>query len=466
MSKFIISLWFYFLILISTFYGCAYNLPSASNPNNEACRMSPESKKTHARVGIYLNDDFREYDYKRRLLGTTFRMRVGDSLYAILPQMTSAMMLGDTVTVKSLPPYDDNYRPDVDAVMEPEILYAYGNVAGTVAGNVGARIIMRMTIYDLDGRVLWQDTATGISRSGELDLAGNYLGILENADRIAYEAAFSAAARITNDFNNSRRKGLSITGEIQGPPASYNNSKFSDIALFRHYYDSGRLQYENKRFYQALISFEKAMDANPADLSTLFYLAACYTYTGQKNMAVLEFSKFRELTESPPEIRDAEKWMSLLERPLRIGVVPAGPGDEGHSILKRVLADSGMYEVNELPGLKISAADSKDAEFDKFLDECLEKGMRIVILENIDYTAGKAVKASPAGADTATDYVARITAKVYSTKKKELKTEIRIDERETSIRKESRAGEQAIKDRLFERGAKELVLRLLENDIF
>ncbi len=462
-----ITSWLCLFILISTFYGCAHNFHSAAEPDGEACRPYPESKKMHARVGIYMNDDLRGYEYERRILGATFRMHVGDSVSAILPQMTSAMMSGDVVAVKSLPPYDDNYRPDVDAVIEPDILYAYGNVAGTVTGHVDAKIMVRMTLYDLDGRALWQDAATGVSRSGELDLAGNYTGILEQADKTAYDAAFSAAARITDDFSNSLRNGLLPAPDVQIPCVTANKTKFSDLELFWQYYRAGQLQYGKRNFFQALLSFEKAANSNPADLSTLFYLAACYTYTGHKNTAIVKFRKFRELAESAREISDSEKWMALLEKPLKIGMAPAGPGHAGMNYeLQRVLTDSRMYEVKNLGDLKIPSPDAKTATFDKFLDECLEKGMRIVILDNIGYAAGKALEAPLGEGDTATDYIVGITAKVYSAKKKELKTEIRIDERASAVKKKGTAEEQAIKKRLLRKGAKELVLRLLEMDIF
>ncbi len=419
------------------------------------------------RVGIYLKDDLRTYEYQRRVLGMTFRMPIGDSLAAIVPQMTSAMISEDVVVVKSLPPYDDNYRPDVDFVIEPDILYAYGNVAGTVTGRVDAKIMMRTTLYDLDGRVLWQDAATGLSRSGELNLAGNYVNILEKADKTAYEAAFSAAAKITEDFNNSLPKELSIAGGVQIPRESANMTKLSDFELFRQYYRTGRLQYEKRRFYQALFSFEKAEKLNPADLSTLFYLAACYTYTAQKDTAIAKFRKFRELSEAAPEISDEEKWMALLEKPLRIGIVPGGSGqEEMHGALQRVLTDSRMYEVKNLTGLKIPSPDAQTAEFDQFLDQCSKEGMRIVILDDVDYTASKTVKDPMGEGDAATDYIVGITAKVYSTKKKELKTEIRIDERSCAVKKKSEAEEQAIKEQLLRKGAKELVLRLLEDDIY
>ncbi|MEJ2698020.1 MAG: hypothetical protein P8013_15415 [Candidatus Sulfobium sp.] len=418
-------------------------------------------------MGIYLADDLRSYDYKRRILGATFRMQVGDSLSAILPQMTSAMTLGDVVAVKSLPPYDDSYRPDVDAVIEPDILYAYGNVAGTVTGHIDAKIKMRMTFYGLDGRVLWQDVATGVSRSGELNLAGNYLGILEKADSTAYEATFSAAARITDDFSNSLSKGFSITGEAQIQREPADNARLSNISLFRQYYRSGRLQYEKRRFFHALLSFEKAANVNPADLSTLFYQAVCYTYTGQKDIAIARFKKFRDLTESAREIRDAEKWMALLKKPLRIGIASSGSGQgKMHNELQRVLTESRMYDVKSLAGLKISTRGAKTAAFDKFLDKCLKEGMRIVILDSIDYAAGKEVKTPPRKGDAATDYIVSITAEVYSTKKKKLKTEVRIDERASAITKKSKEEEQAIKEQLLRKGAERLVLRLLENDIF
>lgn len=458
-----ITSWLYFFILISILCGCAHSFPPASEPSDEAC---PKSRKTQTRVGIYLNDGLKSYVYKRRILGATFRMQAGDSLSAILPQMTSAMTLGDVVEVKSLPPYDDNYRPDVDAVIEPELLYVYGNVTGTVTGHVDARIKMRMTLYSLDGRVLWQDVATGVSRSGELTLAGNYLGILEKADSMAYEAAFSAAARITDDFNNSLSKGLSITGEAHIASGPADDAKLSNISLFRQYYRLGRLQYERRRFYQALLSFVKAANVNPADLSTLFYQAVCYTYTGQKNTAIVKFKKFCDLTESAQEIRDAEKWMALLERPLKIGLVASESGEDNmHSELQRVLTESRMYDVKNLADLKISSQGAKTAAFDEFLDKCLKEGMRIVILDNVDY-AGQAVKAPAGKGEAATDYIVSITAKIYSTKKKKLKTEIRIDERASAIEKKSEAEEQAIKEQLLRKGAKKLVLRLLEDDIF
>jgi tetratricopeptide (TPR) repeat protein len=462
-----ITSWLYFFILISTFYGCTQNFPPAVEPNGEARPARAESRKMQARIGIYLNDDLRGYDYERRILGVTFKMQVGDCLSAVLPQMTSAMMLGDVVAVKSLPPYDNNYRPDVDVVIAPDILYAYGDVEGTITGHVDAKIRMGMTLYDLDGRVLWQDAATGVSRSEELNLAGNYLGILEKADRTAYEAAFSAAARITNDFNSAHPKGLSTTGEIQIGHEPADNPKLSDIALFSRYYQSGRRQFDKKRFSQALLSFEKAANVNPADLSTLFYLAVCYTYTGQKNTAIAKFRKFRALTESAPEITDAQKWLALLEKPLSIGIVPAGSDQEElHATLRRVLTDSGMYEVSSLTDHEIPSLQTKTAKFDEFLDKCLDKGMRIVIVDNVGYTAGKAPKDPLSKGDAATDYSVWITARVYSTMKKELKTEITINEKASVIEKKSKAEEQALKEQLLKKGAKELVLRLLENDIF
>jgi tetratricopeptide (TPR) repeat protein len=324
-----------------------------------------------------------------------------------------------------------------------------------------------LQLYDLDGTVLWQDTTTGVSRSEDFDLPGNYFGILKKADKAAYEAAFSAAARMADDYHNARRKGLPIAGEVQTPPEPADNAKLTDITLFRQYYQAGRLQYRKRRFFQALLSFDKAADLNPADLSTLFYRAVCFTYTGQKNAAILRFRKFRDLTKSAPEIRDTDKWLALLEKPLKIGMVTAGSGQaELHGALQRVLAESGMYDVKNPADLKIPSPDSQDAKFDEFLDQCLSKGMRVVIVDNVDYTASRAANYPPGKGVVATDYIVGITARVYSTAKKELKTEIRIDERSTAIRKKSETEELAIKEQLLRRSARELVLRLLENDIY
>ena len=90
----------------------------------------------------------------------TLQMNVGESMALVSKQLASKMFK-EVALVDSLPPYTDGYRPDVEAVVEPEILFFYGDVTGTASGHIEAVVKMRITAYDLAGKILWQDEAVG-----------------------------------------------------------------------------------------------------------------------------------------------------------------------------------------------------------------------------------------------------------------------------------------------------------------
>ncbi len=78
------------LILICTLAGCVYDVPLAVSPREETCQAAVQKGKTQAKIGIYLNDDLRKYAYKRKMMGMTFRMNIGESLAPILTEMGAA----------------------------------------------------------------------------------------------------------------------------------------------------------------------------------------------------------------------------------------------------------------------------------------------------------------------------------------------------------------------------------------
>ncbi len=468
MLKHRISLWIFLLTLMGTLSGCVHDVPSTVAPAGAICQQIPQANRKQARIGIYLDDDMRKYVYKKKIMGVTFRMNIGRMLSPILMQMVPAMKLDDVVFVNSLPPYGNSCTPDVDAVIEPEILYCSGTLKGTVTGHIDVKITMRMTVYDAAGKVLWQDKAVGVSRSEDLNIAGNYLGILEMADRTGHEAIFSAVGRFIDDFNDGLPRELYTHDEVENPHTLMNKGA-SDFEFFKRYYRNARVQYGKRNFYRALCLFKKANILNPGDLSTLFYMSACYTYTGEKDKALRTFKKFFELSQTSQEAGDSKKWIELLKEPLKIGFV-GSPGS-GHTnkddtLIQRALTDSGMYEIVEMPRVKRPAKGKATPEFTRFLDKCHDRGVKIVLFDDVNYTARKAVEDGQRGADTAMEYIASISVKAYSTKKKELRNEIRIDERASTIRGKNKNEESAIRRQLFEKGGTELVLRLLENEIF
>ena len=241
-------------------------------------------------------------------------MNVGEYVTLISKQMAS-QMFKDVISVDSLPPYTDRYRPDVEAVLEPEILYFHGNAIGTVSGHVEAAVRMRITAYDLAGKIVWQDEAAGESRSGA-SLSG-----MEEVRKTVYRSAFNAATKIIDDFNGKPPRELHSLLENEKIATSRNQGNISNLETFKEYYEKGQYQFKRKNFYQALSSFEKAESINPGDSLAKFYVGVCLFYTAQKDKAA---EKFRQLVQQSPgtkEAKDSAKWLDLLKEPLKIGTV-------------------------------------------------------------------------------------------------------------------------------------------------
>ena len=122
-----------------------------------------------------------------------------------------------------------------------------------------------------------------------------------------------------------------------------------------------------------------------------------------------------------------------------------------------------MYEIVDTADLVVPQTPS---DFLQFLDSCAKKGIKMVILHDIDSSSQKAQSNHDNGEDVATEHLVKISAKVYSTKNKNLKTEIKINEKSSTIREQSVADEMQSQQQLLQSGAKKLVLQLLKNDIY
>lgn len=455
-------------LLSALLSGCVHNVPLAVDPNKDMSRSFPSTKKLPAKVGIYIGDDLKKYVYKQQKMGMTFQMNVGEYLPPISMQMASSMF-EDVIPVTSLPPYNNGYKPDVEAVVVPEILYCYGNAVGTLSGYIEGKALIRITAYDLGGKVLWQDEAMGESRSRELSFVGAFLGGMEEVGKTGYDAAFSAAVKIIKDFNARPPKELYSLLEIKSVGTLRNRRNISNFEIFQNYYQKGQFQYEKKNYYQALYSFEKAENLNPDDQSTLFYVGACYNYTGAKDKAIEKFRRVVDLGARSQEATDAKKWLDLLSEPLKIAIVnsrTAGARGLNDGLISQALQDSRMYELVDVSDLRPPTATNPQKEWNQFLERCFKKGIKVVIISDIDSLSQKIrIDQQPIG-DVATEHVVKISSKAYSAKKKEVKADIKIIERTSTMREQSKEAEDTIKGQLLKNGAEKLVLRLLEKDIY
>lgn len=456
------------LLLSFVLAGCVHNVPLAVDPTKDMSQALPRTKKIPVKVGMYLSDDLKQYVYKQQKMGMTFQMNVGEYLPPISLQMASAMF-EDAVTVNSLPPYNDKYKPDVEAVVVPEILYCYGNAVGTLSGYIEGKAKIKITAYDLGGKVLWHDEAMGESRSNELNFVGAFLGGMEEVGKTGYQAAFAAAVKIIDDFNARPPKELYSLLEIKSVATLRNRRKISNFEAFQNYYQKGQFQYEKKNYYQALYSFEKAESINNDDLSTLFYLGVCYTFTGAKDMAIEKFRRVVDLGSKSQEATDAKKWIDLLREPLKIAIVNSLAANNrglNDGLISQALQESRMYELVDVSDLRPPLATNPQKEWNQFLERCSKRGIKIVIISDIDSLSQKIrVEQQPSG-DVATEHVVKISSKAYSAKKKAVKADISITEKNSTITEQSKDARDAINGILLKSGAGKLVLRLLEKDIY
>ncbi|MGZ8238480.1 MAG: tetratricopeptide repeat protein [Methylobacter sp.] len=460
---------FYVVLVIAiAASGCAYNVPIVADPVKDMRQSRLVRKKMPIKVGMYLSDDLKNYIYEQQRMGTTFQMNVGKYLLPIAMKMGSAIF--DKVTlVNSLPPYDGNYRPDVEAVIRPEVLSCYGDAVGAFSGYIKAKTKLRVTAYDLGGNALWQDEATGESKSKHMDFVKTWLTDMEEVGKTGYRAAFSAATQIINDFYARPPQELLSLLEIKKAENLRNRGALPDFELFKNLYEKGQFQYDKKNYYQSLYLFAKASNIASDEPAALFYTGASYTHTGDKSRALKQFEDIIKKQPYGPEARDSKKWIQRLDDPLEIGVFGSRKSDRSalndHAI-KNALINSGMYEVMNTAKLTPPASPIPSPDFSKFLDTCYKKGIKVVIWHDIDSSSKKPQYDFYSGEDVATEHRVKISAKVYSTKKKRLTAELQINERSSTIQEQTAQQEMETRQQLLQSGAKKLALQLLKNDIF
>jgi len=459
---------FYVLLIIAIVTpGCAYNVPIVADPVKDMRQSRLVRKKLPIKVGMYLSDDLKSYIYEQQRMGTTFQMNVGEYLLPIAMKMGAAMF-DKVILVNSLPPYAGNYRPDVEAVISPEILSCYGDAVGAFAGYIKAKTKLRVTAYDLGGNVLWQDEAIGESKSRDMDFAKTLLTGMEEVGKTGYQAAFSAASQIINDFYARPPQEVLSLLEIKKAENLRNQGALPDFELFKNLYEKGQFQYDKKNYYQSLYLFAKASNIASDEPSTLFYTGASYTHTGDKSRALKKFEDIIKQQPSGPEARDSKKWIQRLDDPLEIGIFGRNKSNSSglnDQAIHEALINSGMYEVINTAKL-VPPASPTPSDFSKFLDSCYKKGIKVVIFHDIASFSKKPQYDFYSGEDVATEHTVRISAKVYSTKKKQLKTELLISERSSILQAQTAEQEMETRRQLLQRGAKKLALQLLKNDIF
>lgn len=462
----------FFGILISallTLCGCVHTVPLEVKPKEDIARVFEVRNKIPANAGIYFSPEIKNYVFKQDKMGMTFQMEVGKYFVPIGTQMAEAMF-DKVILVDSLPPYRGSYKPDVEGVLEPEILYSYGDAVGTLSGNIVGKITVRLRAYDLSGNIIWQRDVTGEVQSEKMDFVSQFLGGMGKVGEVGYKAAFQVAEKFLQEFDANPPKEFRSLVELKELTALKKDWKLPPGEAFAKFCQKGVFQYEKKNYQQALYSLEQAEKINTNDPYVNFYLGACYAYTGQKNKAVQNFKKAMQNTKDDELDENSEKWVKTLNTPLKIGLVfikeqDGGPSSEWVRTIAQRLADSGMYTVSETNESASPSFLTNKSELDKYLDNCLKKGIRMVICVNIKSASQKVAAADIGKGDVATEMLVYINAKAYSTKKRALHSELGWVESTTRLREVPKPEVDTIQTQLIKTGADKMVLKLLAKEI-
>jgi tetratricopeptide (TPR) repeat protein len=416
--------------------------------------MFPINNKIDAKVGIYLNDDMRNYVYKQSKMGMTFQMEIGQYIVPISTQMATAMF-NEVQIVTSPPPYIGAYRPDVEAVIVPEILYCYGNAIGTVTGYIESKVMLRVTGYDLNGNILWQGQSIGSSRSAQLPLGIIFLKNMSKVGEIGYSAALSATNQIINDFNQRPPQELYSLLEMKSSVKSKYGTPLSPN-MADNLHQKGKELFDNKNYIHALYSFQYASKLQPSDIHSRFYIALCNFYAGRNVEAINELKSILQSNQSDQNlISDCKNWLNVINTPLNIGIVFI---NEINSKIYNKLNSSGIYSISEYISSKSIT--------DEYLQKSLNKGRRIVLSIDTSQSYNQLMVDNISGGVNASEFNYLIHVNVFSTKKRNIIASFTVNQSTTRLSKQSSEGINQIYSELIDKSADKLLLNLLKNEIF
>jgi hypothetical protein len=136
------------------------------------------------------------------------------------------------------------------------------------------------------------------------------------------------------------------------------------------------------------------------------------------------------------------------------------------NLIDRALKKSPMYQLVDVLDLKPPSDTKSSNRLNQFLDGCAKRGVFIVLFITTSDGSHKVSGEQRTGGDVANEFTAQIAAKVYSTRKKQQRTEITITEKASSLVEKDLQQQDIMKERLKVRGTEKLAMRLLENDVF
>jgi len=438
------------LLIIS---GCAVRVPLKANPEKDMQEAFGSNKRLPVKVGIYIDEDTKDYIYRQQKMGMTFFMEAGSYLYTI-SRVMALQMFDEVVYVNSLPPYNYSYRPDVEAVLTADILHCYGDAVGTVSGYITGEITFQVRAYDLAGDMVWERVESGYKKSEQMDFVATFLGGMADVSTVGYEAAFQAAVKIIQNFYTTPPDKLLPLLEARKDPSVVYGADSSK--KFISFFEKGKANFAKKNYYQALFCFQQAEKFAPKDSPDVnFMMGTCYIYIGDKQQAIKYFRNSVQNSKGK-EAQLAREWLEKFSRKPSVALAfrkVSVQGTTQDSFFREAIISAiqkgDVYNVsvlNESP--ENDSTDNK--EFKKFLAQQHKIGTVAVSYLTNDYRVLPAVQEKLLG-DTGQMIEMKIVAKIYSANKKQLMDTLELTDTDIIIKGDVNTAMVNLKDRLSRR---------------
>jgi hypothetical protein len=107
----------------------------------------------------------------------------------------------------------------------------------------------------------------------------------------------------------------------------------------------------DEEYFKALDYFAKSYQMDTSNQDTLVKAGVAMAKIGRPDLARKVFTKALAMNRSTPEATTAEVWLTRLNNPIKISILPDRPDTSRasiiptHEVITKCLADSGLYEV-------------------------------------------------------------------------------------------------------------------------
>jgi len=475
------------ILLFISFSACVHNVPIKQDYMKKAKVIFSSNEKINTTVGLYLNENLKNYVYSTSKMGMIFKMQVGKYIDEIGNEFAKSMFTNHIV-VNELPPYLGTYRPNCEFVVVPEVLNAHGDAPGLTHGTIRSFIRLRISAYDLNGDLVWQREEIGAYVSADVD----YLSVLVDgfglAGDVGFNAGVNAFTKIYDNFKESKPPALLSLVETKEKAEKIRQNEESNHSYL---FNRGLDLLAKKNYLQALYCFENSSLLRPDRHLDYYNAAICQLYSGQRDRAMENFTKVRKLTNDKKWLDACDDWIMRIKNMPKIGIALV---DDEKNISNSQMTDSvkeKLYKSSLLNIVsQIKCISPRTLENTEMINRCIgqftkdeiqialimqpqQSEINLNIKYQLEKTVGRnkrqkkeVVEQTVTEGDIAREYHVRLNMKAYALKNNIQLIDTLIDLSTVRIPYQKFNQYADVYDGLYNKAIDRMIIALLQKDIF